>query len=336
MSAWKLSRSVSVFAFISKVQLAVRFCHKMTSFTSSPRVLSIQSHVVHGYVGNKSATFPLQLLGFEVDAINSVQFSNHTGYKVFKGQVLDETQLADVFDGLLQNDLQDKYSHLLTGYIGNENFLRKVASILKTLRKANPHLVYLCDPVMGDDGFMYVPKELLPIYRDEIVPLANITTPNQYEAELITGQKIVKVEDVWNACEWFHSRGVATVVLSSTDLGGDNKLLAFLSHKNSSGNQRFCITIPKQAEGVRFTGTGDLFAALFLANSHRFPSELGKAFERTTASLQAVIQRTVQFIPQDVLERKRKALAWERELKIVQSKEDIEEPQIVLASKEVK
>lgn len=305
------------------------------STTLAPRVLSIQSHVVHGYVGNKSATFPLQLCGFEVDAINSVQFSNHTGYKVFKGQVLDETQLGDVFEGLQQNQLEDKYTHLLTGYIGNENFLRRVAGIVKTLRAANPQLVYLCDPVMGDDGFMYVPKELLPIYRDEIVPLANITTPNQYEAELITGHKIISEADVWSATSWFHEKGVGTVVLSSTDLGGDNKLLAFLSHKNGERTERFQITIPKQAEGVRFTGTGDLFAALYLANSHHCPNDLGKAFEKTIASLQAVIRRTVEFIPKDVLDRQRKALAWERELKIVQSKRDIEEPQIDLFTKKI-
>lgn len=294
------------------------------------RVLSIQSHVVHGYVGNKSATFPLQLLGFEVDAINSVQFSNHTGYKSFKGQVLDEKQLEDVFQGLVDNELISKYSHLLTGYIGNEHFLRQIASIVKRLREANPNLIYVCDPVMGDDGFIYVPKELLPIYRDEIVPLANITTPNQYEAELITGEKIVKEADVWKACDWFHSRGVATVVLSSTDLGGDNKLIAFLSHNDgSAAPQKYKLTIPKQAEGIRFTGTGDLFASMFLANSYDCP-DFGKALERTNASLQAIIKRTVEHIPKAALARERKALAWERELKLIQSKADIESPKVEL------
>lgn len=292
------------------------------------RVLSIQSHVVHGYVGNKSATFPLQLLGFEVDAVNSVQFSNHTGYKSFKGQVLDEQQLAEVFQGLVDNELQSKYSHLLTGYIGNVNFLKQVANIVKTLRESNPNLIYVCDPVMGDDGFLYVPKELLPVYRDEIVPLANITTPNQYEAELLTGKKIVNEDDVWSACSWFHSRGVSKVVLSSTNIGGDNKLIAYLSSQDKNGEQlKYKLTIPKQAEGIRFTGTGDLFASLFLANSYNCP-DLGQALERTNATLQAIIRRTVENIPKEALEKKRKALAWERELKLIQSKQDIESPKI--------
>lgn len=292
------------------------------------RVLFIQSHVVHDYVGNKSATFPLQLLGFEVDAINSVQFSNHTGYKSFKGQVLDEQQLDEVFQGLLDNGLQSKYSHLLTGYMGNVKFLHQVGNIVKSLRLANPNLIYVCDPVMGDDGFLYVPKELLPVYRDEIVPLSNITTPNQYEAELLTGEKIVTEDDVWKASNWFHLRGVGTVVLSSTSIGGDNKLIAYLSHSDTNGDKvRYKLTIPKQAEGVRFTGTGDLFASLFLANSYNC-SDLGQALERTNASLQAVIRKTVEHIPQEALDRKRKALAWERELKLVQSKAEIESPKV--------
>uniref|UniRef100_T1GRQ4 pyridoxal kinase n=1 Tax=Megaselia scalaris TaxID=36166 RepID=T1GRQ4_MEGSC len=126
--------------------------NNMESSTIKRRVLSIQSHVVHGYVGNKSATFPLEVLGFEVDAINSVQFSNHTGYKVVKGQVLQEKELADLFEGLEKNNLLQHYSHLLTGYIGNASFLRQVSAIVKKLREINPNLIYVCDPVMGDNG----------------------------------------------------------------------------------------------------------------------------------------------------------------------------------------
>ncbi|KAK2570794.1 Pyridoxal kinase [Acropora cervicornis] len=118
------------------------------------RVLSIQSHVVSGYVGNDSATFPLQVLGFEVDTINSVQLSNHTGYEHIKGQVLDAKELKVLFEGLKLNNIHF-YSHLLT----------------------------VCDPVMGDAGQFYVPEELMPVYRDQILPQVDIITPNQFEAE---------------------------------------------------------------------------------------------------------------------------------------------------------
>jgi pyridoxine kinase len=106
-----------------------------------PRVLSIQSHVVHGYVGNKCAVLPLNRLGFEVDAINSVQFSNHTGYPTFAGQVMDGQQLVQVLDGLDANGLL-RYTHLLTGYIGSLSLLETIAEAVQRLRKINPHLVY--------------------------------------------------------------------------------------------------------------------------------------------------------------------------------------------------
>lgn len=238
------------------------------------RVLAIQSHVVHGYVGNKSATFPLQVcsldaffcavtpnsikfsrifqvLGFDVDAINSVHFSNHTGYTYVKGQVLSDKELHEVFEGLEQNQLLDSYSHLLTGYIGKDSFLSEVGAIVKAMRQVNPELVYgqlrefkwidgdfnsslfvVCDPVLGDNGFLYVPKALIPIYQNEIIPLSDICTPNQFEAELLTGVTIESEADAWTALNWFHEKGVKTVVLSSTNIGTENTLTSFLSHKN--------------------------------------------------------------------------------------------------------
>jgi len=120
------------------------------------RCLSIQSHVVHGYVGNKSATFPLQLLGFDVDTLNSVQLSCHTGYRTFRGQVLDGEQLQAILDGLEENGLM-AYSHVLTGYVSSATFLRKIATAVQTARRFNPGAVYVCDPVMGDHGKLYVP-----------------------------------------------------------------------------------------------------------------------------------------------------------------------------------
>ncbi|XP_058830634.1 pyridoxal kinase [Topomyia yanbarensis] len=301
------------------------------------RVLSIQSHVVHGYVGNKSAVFPLQVLGFEVDNINSVQFSNHTGYKEgFKGQILNENELADVFSGLIANNLHPLYTHLLTGYVGNPAFLREIANIVRKLRSTNSSLIYVCDPVMGDDGVMYVPKELLPIYRDEIVPLADIVTPNQFEVELLTENSIKSEQDAWSAVEWFHEKGVRTVAISSSELGGSDSLLAFVSHKNATCNtQRYRMVIPKQGNGIRFTGTGDLFASLFLAHSTLTNFDMCATLERTIASLQAVISKTLSFLPEDVKTGKVTVTSAQRELKLIQSKKEIEQPNVVLRCSEV-
>lgn len=130
------------------------------------RVLSIQSHVVQGYVGNKSAVFPLQLLGMDVDIINSVHFSNHTGYKHFSGKHLRLTgdDLHDLLDGMEHNSLlKDAHTHLLTGYVGSITLLEAIVRVHQRLRAAqtNPErFMYVCDPVLGDLGKLYVPMEL--------------------------------------------------------------------------------------------------------------------------------------------------------------------------------
>jgi len=105
-------------------------------------VLSIQSHVVHGYVGNRAAILPLQLLGFEVDFINSVQFSNHTGYKTVKGQKLEGKDVEELYSGLEANKLNEHYTHVLTGYMGTPTFLRSVLNVVQRLKKTTSNLFY--------------------------------------------------------------------------------------------------------------------------------------------------------------------------------------------------
>ncbi|EZA59105.1 Pyridoxal kinase [Ooceraea biroi] len=274
--------------------------------TKTPRILSVQSHVVSGYVGNKSATFPLQLLGFEVDAINSVQLSNHTGYKVFKGQILNDKDLDDLIDGLAQNGLDD-YTHLLTGYIGSASFLKRVAVLVKTLKSKNLNLTYVCDPVMGDNGKMYVPEELKEIYKKEVVPLADVLTPNQYELELLTDQKVSNMTELQNAIKKLHQIGPQTVAVSSTD---------FILIK---------VDIPKIP--ATFTGSGDLFAALFLAHLY-LQSDMKAIMEKTINSLYSVLLNTYEHYK--VYADSEMQLAKNMELRLIQSKNSIENPEIRL------
>jgi len=177
-----------------------------------PRVLSIQSHVVQGHVGNKSAIFPLQLLGFEVDSINSVQFSNHTGYPTFKGTVTTGDELWSLVEGLEANGLLDNYTHLLTGYIGSLSCLETIVKVANVLREHNPNITFVCDPVMGDDGRLYCPPDLVPAFRDMVVPLGTLLTPNQFEAETLTGIKISSEADALRACSRLHEMGPQSVV----------------------------------------------------------------------------------------------------------------------------
>ncbi|XP_061177256.1 pyridoxal kinase-like [Saccostrea echinata] len=284
-------------------------------------VLSIQSTVVFGYVGNKSAAFPLQVLGFDVSTINSVQFSNHTGYKCFKGQVLNSDDLACLFDGLKENNISS-FSHILTGYIGSKSFLEKVADIVVDLKTSNPSLLYVCDPVMGDHGKMYVPEELLPVYIEKILPIADIVTPNQFEAEKLTGVEISNVEDAIKAMQILHSKGPKTVVISSSEFATDGTIICLASTVTNGCKEVYKVQFEKVP--AIFVGTGDLFAACLLAWLEK-DKNLKLALEKTISTLQNVIKRT--------LDRAR-VLAGEgnaptpaqMELQLVQSKAVIENP----------
>ncbi|XP_053732506.1 pyridoxal kinase-like [Synchiropus splendidus] len=293
------------------------------------RVLSIQSHVVRGYVGNKSATFPLQVLGFEVDSINSVQFSNHTGYDHWKGQVLTAEELNVLYEGIKLNAV-NRYDYILTGYSRDTSFLSTVVDIIQELKNINPKLVYVCDPVMGDQGAMYVPESLLPVYRDKVVPLADILTPNQFEAELLTGRKINTEDDAVEVMELLHKMGPHTVVLTSTDLpskNGDQFLVALGSQNIDGKSQKIRMEIPK-VDAV-FVGTGDLFAAMLLAWTHHHPKDLKAACEKTVSVMHHVIKRTISYA-KDLSGPTEKPSAAHLELRMVQSKADIENPAIVL------
>ncbi|KAJ0176597.1 hypothetical protein K1T71_007776 [Dendrolimus kikuchii] len=287
------------------------------SFDSAPRVLSIQSHVVHGYVGNKSAVFPLQVLGFEVDSINTVQFSTHTAYKHIKGTILENEEMEQLIEGLMLNDV-DYYTHFLTGYSRSPDSLKQIAEIIKKLRHRNPNLTYVCDPVMGDNGKMYVPDEILPVYRDIVVPLADIITPNQFEAELLTDMKMVDLDGALTIIQALHKKGVKTVVLSSTELGDEQHIVAIASTEGAC----FKIVIPQL--DAAFTGTGDLFAALFLAWFHKTNNDVKLTLEKTIATLQAIVKDTYKRAR--VIHPLGKIPPKLKELRLIQNKQIIEDP----------
>ncbi|CAF4600644.1 unnamed protein product [Rotaria sp. Silwood1] len=230
--------------------------------TRIPRVLSIQSHVVHGFVGNKCATFILQLYGFEVDVINSVHFSNHTGYNVVKGSRLSVDELRAIFQGLIANEIFE-YDYILTGYMGSGELLHVVAEYVRLIKSKSPH---------------YVDQSCVEMYKNVVLPLADIVTPNDFELEQLLGKQIICNHDgneeqiIWQLLESLHNMGPSHVIISSISaakLGGDKTMLQMYASSKTSMNQyeRFRIDFP-YLEGC-FTGTGDLFSALILAWFHK-------------------------------------------------------------------
>lgn len=238
----------------------------------STSVLSIQSHVVHGYVGNKASTFPLQMLNWDVDVLNTVNFSNHTGYGFLKGECATGEQLLEIYNGLKQINVQ--YDAILTGYVHGFDTLEAVGQICTDIKdkanSANKDVFWLLDPVMGDEGVLYVEKDVIPVYRKILgTQKVDIVTPNQYELELLVDQKITCLRTLKKALQLFHENyNVKHVILSSL-------FAEFFEDLEGGKETIYCcvssIDIPEKLVFFRidkisgyFTGVGDMFSALLL------------------------------------------------------------------------
>eukprot|EP00439_Symbiodinium_sp_Y106_P069127 s2456_g11.t2 len=292
--------------------------HKHASGCSH-RVTKQQSHVVHGYVGNRAAVFPLQLLGFEVDVINSVQFCCHTGYPSFAGQRLSGDDLETLIQGMSTNQVLN-HSFLLTGYIGTASFLR---GILKLRQMLPASCCYVCDPVLGDNGHMYVPEDLVAVYRTDVLQHVSVLTPNQFEAELLTQLSITGIDDAAAACDKLHQMGPKIVVLTTLDVPEATREGQDVAMMLSFSGRKWMLRLPR-VEGGPFTGTGDLTAAMILAWTQRKPHELPLALEKAGAVLQAVIRKTMASSSAQMIGDRRVP----PELRLIESKAAIESPSI--------
>ncbi|WFD33811.1 pyridoxal kinase [Malassezia cuniculi] len=295
------------------------------------KLLSIQSHVASGHVGNSAAAFPLLLLGWDAEFVNTVQFSNHTGYARWGGIRFDATHLEDIFSNMRRNGLL-RHARMLTGYTPSPEALTCVKELVTELRKNNPELVYLLDPVMGDMGRgMYVNPDVLPIYRS-MLPLATVICPNQFEAQVLTDMEITSLESLRSVLRKLHKdhqvenvvvtsvalpdADVAHLGISNTLPNGEPAMLLVGSRARPDNEpEMWYLQFPEL--GNYFVGVGDTFAALTLARftegtqipdaAHacgeqvpESPSEctlpIAWAVALAVASLQAILHRTLDFM----------------------------------------
>ena len=160
------------------------------------RFLSLQSHVAYGYVGNRAATFPLQRLGHEVWAVNTVEFSNHTGYGAWRGRTAPADQVAEIVQGIEALGLLPRCDALLTGYVGDAALADVVLDTARRVRAANAKAVWCCDPVLGDvDTGIYVKPGIDTFFRERAIPAADLVTPNHFELEHLTGRKVSTMDE---------------------------------------------------------------------------------------------------------------------------------------------
>lgn len=240
------------------------------AFAERPKnILSIQSWVSYGHAGNASAMFPLQRLGFEVWAVHTVQFSNHTGYGAWRGQVLSAQHVAEVVDGIAERGVLGDCDAVLSGYMGDASTADAILSAVARVREANSRALYCCDPVMGDVGRgVFVRPEIPAVMRDRAVRAADILTPNQFELELLTGREVRTLEDALAAAhdlrERIHGGGPRIVVVTS--LVREDAPQDSIETLAVSGEGAWIVRTPLLPLDPPRNGTGDAVASLFLGH----------------------------------------------------------------------
>ena len=260
-------------------------------------VLSIQSHVAYGHVGNSSAVFPLQRLGIEVWPIHTVQFSNHTGYGEWTGRVYDGQSIDELVQGISDRGVLGSCAAVLSGYLGSADIGHAVIGAVARVRAANPQAVYSCDPVIGDVGRgVFVRPGIEEFMREVAVPAADVVTPNHYELDLLSGattRSLASVKDAVAAVQALGPRVVLTTSLIAEDTPDDAvDLLA------SEDGRHFRVRTPRL--GVSVNGAGDAIAALFLAHWLRTRSA-ADALGLAAASVFGLLQRTEDARSREIL-----------------------------------
>ena len=251
-------------------------------------ILSIQSHVAFGYVGNKAAVFPLQCLGYDVVNINTVQFSNHTGYGVWTGQIFEPAHIRDLIQGLRDRDVLKDIKIILSGYMGSAELGDIVLETVAEIRKHHPNMIYCCDPVMGDTGRGFFVKPGIPeFFRDKALQQASIITPNQFELSWLTGIEIKTLDDAKAACARALDMGVGTVLLTSLEHSETPKDQIQMLAMNR--DESFIVSTPKL--DIHVNGSGDCTAALFLGYYLK-TGKLDQTLGMTASAVYSIFEKT--------------------------------------------
>ena len=250
-------------------------------------VLSIQSWVACGNVGNTAALFPLQRLGFETWSLNTVAFSNHTGYGKWRGTAVPAADIACLFEGIAELGILSRCDAVLSGYLGEAEAGPVLLDIVGRIKAANPKALFACDPVMGDIGpGWYVRAGLPEFYRDQAVRLADIVTPNRFELEWLIGSGIGTVAEAGAAAATLRSQGPSIVLVTSLELGADRVAVVAAGPDGT-----WAVETPRLP--IEATGCGDAVAALFLGwllKGKKLPDALAAAI----AAIYGVIEATMR------------------------------------------
>jgi len=282
------------------------------------KILSIQSSVAYGHVGNSAAVFPLQRIGVEVMPVHTVNFSNHTGYGAWRGPLIDPADVRDVVTGVEERGAFADTDAVLSGYQGGEGVADVVLDAVARVKAANPAALYACDPVMGNaKSGCFVAPAIPVLLRDRVVPAADIITPNQFELGFLTGTAPDTLASTLESADLARAMGPSVVLVTSVERPdrepGTIEMLAV------TPEGAWIVTTPYLP--FKVNGSGDVTAALFTAHYVR-TRDAADALARTTSSVFDLLRTTHE--------------SGRRELELVAAQEFYAHPQLQFEVRQVR
>ena len=260
-------------------------------------ILSIQSHVAYGHVGNAAAAFALQRLGIEAWPVLTVQFSNHTGYGAWRGRAFDADLIREVMQGIGERGVLPSCDGVLSGYMGSAEIGGAIIDAVAQVKAANPKAQYCCDPVIGDVGRgVFVQPGIAEFMRAHAVPAAQIVTPNHFELDYLTGRTTTAIADVLSAIESLRKRGPRVVMVTS--LVAEETPDDSIDLLASDDTGRYRLRTPKLPISVN--GAGDAIAALFFAH-HLRTGSAAEAMSRAASAVFGILKRTSDMGSREIL-----------------------------------
>ncbi|MDY3126605.1 MAG: pyridoxal kinase PdxY [Corynebacterium sp.] len=280
-------------------------------------IVSIQSHVAYGHVGNSAAVFPLQRLGHEVWPVHTVNFSNHTGYGDWGGPLIPAADVKDVVDGMERRGAFKLVDAILSGYQGGPDIADAIVNTVERIKAVNPKALYACDPVMGNaKSGCFVSDEIPPLLRDKVVPVADIITPNQFELGFLTGREVGELSQTLDAIKAVQAMGPRIVLVTSVQRPdapeGTIEMIA------ADADDVYIVQTPLLP--FKRNGSGDVTASLFTGH-YVETGDAETALARTASSVFDLLEKTYK--------------AGTEELQLVQSQEFFAHPRLQFSTEKI-
>ncbi|KRC62919.1 pyridoxamine kinase [Agromyces sp. Root81] len=282
------------------------------------KILSIQSAVAYGHVGNSAAVFPLQRIGVEVLPVYTVNFSNHTGYGAWRGPMISPDDVREVITGIEERGAFPQIDVVLSGYQGGEGIADVILDAVARVKATNPDAVYACDPVMGNaKSGCFVAPAIPILLRDRVVPAADIITPNQFELGFLTETEPDTLESTLASVDLVRATGPRTVLVTSVERPDREEGTIEMLAVDDAG--AWIVQTPKLP--MKANGSGDVTAALFTAH-YRRTGDAADALARTTSSVFDLLSLTQE--------------SGERELQLVEAQESYAHPRMQFTVRQVR